>query len=345
MKEGFYDGTRLLSMKDLNGDRPEIFLCTTNRSAGKTTYFNRLLVKKFKERNEKFMLLYRYNYELSDCAEKMFKDIGGLFFPEDHMESKSRAKGIYHEFYLNGAPCGYAVALNNADTLKRNSHLFSDTAAMFFDEFQPENGRYCTNEINKFISLHISVARGNSKQSRYVPVYMCGNTVSLINPYYVALGISERLKEDTKFLRGDGFVLEVGYNPGASAALKGSGFNRAFAGSKQVEYAAQAVYLNDNTAFIERPAGSGLYFCTLKYEGKEYAIREYPESGLVYCDDHPDLTYNVRITVTTEDHQVNYVMLKKNSMYIASLRWYFEHGAFRFKNLKCKEAVLKALSY
>ena len=80
MKEGFYDGTRLLSMKDLNGDRPEIFLCTTNRSAGKTTYFNRLLVKKFKERNEKFMLLYRYNYELSDCAEKMFKDIGGLFF-------------------------------------------------------------------------------------------------------------------------------------------------------------------------------------------------------------------------------------------------------------------------
>lgn len=31
----FYDGTKLMSMKDINGNTPEIFICTSNRSAGK----------------------------------------------------------------------------------------------------------------------------------------------------------------------------------------------------------------------------------------------------------------------------------------------------------------------
>ena len=56
----YYDGTKLLSLKDLNGRTPEIYICTSNRSAGKTTFFNRYLIKKFKNNGEKFLLLYRY---------------------------------------------------------------------------------------------------------------------------------------------------------------------------------------------------------------------------------------------------------------------------------------------
>ena len=43
-KSNYYDGTKLLSLKDINGKTPEVFMCTSNRSAGKTTYFNRLVV-------------------------------------------------------------------------------------------------------------------------------------------------------------------------------------------------------------------------------------------------------------------------------------------------------------
>ena len=76
----YYDGTKLLSMLDLNGAKPEIFICTSNRSAGKTTYFNRLVVNKFKKNKEKFVLIYWYNYELDECAGKLCKGIEGLFF-------------------------------------------------------------------------------------------------------------------------------------------------------------------------------------------------------------------------------------------------------------------------
>ena len=341
----YYDGTKLLSMKDINGNTPEIYMCTTNRTGGKTTYFGRLCVNRFNKYGEKFALVYRYNYELDDCAEKFYKDISNLFFQGTTMSSKRRASGIFHELFIDDVSCGYAVSLNSADQLKKYSHLFSDVQRMIFDEFQSETNHYCTDEIKKLLSIHTSIARGNGEQIRYVPVYMLSNPVSIINPYYVEMGISERLNDETKFLRGDGFVLEQGFVESASIAQQESGFNRAFSRNSYVAYSSQCVYLNDNTAFIEKPTGQNRYLATLKYKGTDFAVREYPELGILYCDDRPDSTHKNKITVTTDDHGLNYVMLKRNDFFLTNLRYFFERGCFRFKDLRCKEAVLKALSY
>ena len=341
----YYDGAKLLSMRDINGNKPEIFMCTTNRTGGKTTYFGRLCVNRFFDKGEKFALVYRYNYELDDCADKFYKDISGLFFKGTTMTSKRKASGIYHELFIDGASCGYAVSLNSADQLKKYSHLFSDVSRMMFDEFQSETNHYCADEIRKFLSVHTSIARGQGEQIRYVPVYMCANPVSIINPYYVEMGISERLRQDTKFLRGDGFVLEQGYVDSASKVQMESGFNRAFARNSYVAYSSQCIYLNDNQAFVEKPFGRGRYLGTLRYKGVDYGLREFAEEGVIYCDDKPDNSFGMKLTVTTDDHQVNYVMLKRNSLFLNNMRYFFEQGCFRFKDLRCKEAVLKALSY
>lgn len=341
----YYDGTKLLSLTDLDGKKPEILMITTNRTGGKTTYFGRLCVNKFKKGQGKFALLYRYNYELDDCADKFFKDLSTLFFHGSIMESKRKASGIFHELFLDGESCGYALSLNSADQLKKYSHLFSDVNRMIFDEFQSESNHYCSDEIKKFISIHTSVARGQGEQVRYVPVYMLSNPVSLINPYYVELGISNRLRDDTKFLRGHGYILEQGFIDSASVAQKESGFNKAFAKNSYVAYSSECVYLNDNKAFIEKPSGIGRYLCTIKYNGTDFGVREFADSGFIYVDDRPDISYKYKITVTTSDHEINYVMLKRNDMFLTNLRFYFEKGCFRFKDLRCKEAILKALSY
>lgn len=341
----YYDGTKLLSMKDINGLKPEIYLCTTNRTGGKTTYFGRLCVNRFLDKGEKFGLIYRYNYELDDVCDKFYKDLGSLFFNGHEMTSKRRASGIFHELFLDEKSCGYALSLNSADQIKKYSHLFSDIMRMIFDEFQSETNHYCSEETTKLFSIHTSVARGHGEQVRYVPVYMLSNPVSIINPYYVELGISARLRDDTKFLRGDGFVLEQGFIESASKEQKMSGFYRAFSGNKYAAYSSECIYLNDNKAFIGKPSGRNIYLCTLKYKGVDYAIREFSENGILYCDDKPDHTFRTKITVTTEDHSINYVMLKRNDFLISNLRFLFERGCFRFKDMRCKEAVLSALSY
>lgn len=341
----YYDGTKLLSMKDINGNKPEIYMCTSNRTGGKTTYFNRLAVNRFLKSGAKFGLIYRYNYELKDVAETFFQDIGELFFKGHTMTSERRANGMYCELFLDEKPCGYAMSLNSADMIKKKSHLLNDVECLIFDEFQSENNHYCADEVQKFRCIHTSLARGHGEQHRYLPVYMMSNPVTILNPYYVKMGISNRLREDTNFLKGNGFVLEQGYNESASKAQKESGFNQAFAGDNYDNYSTEGTYLNDNKAFISKPEGSSRYLATLRYKGENYAIREYAESGIIYCDDKADTTYPYRVTVTTDDHSINYVMLKRNDMFLGQLRYFFEKGCFRFKDLMCKEVILNALSY
>lgn len=357
MKSAFYDGTKLLSLQDKNGDRPEIIICESNRSAGKTTYFTRLAFNRFLSgRARKIGFLYRFNYELVNCAEKIFKDVSALFFPDKSLVSKARARGIYHDLYIGDTSklenwntdyklCGYAMSINNADQIKKLSHLFSDIDLLIFDEFQSETGKYSANEVAKFISIHTSIARGRGEQVRFVPVIMISNPVSIVNPYYVELGISTRLTAETKYMRGDGFVLERIWNESAAVQQKGSAFNRAFAGNDYIKYAAESVYLNDNLAFVSSCDGFGFsrYVCTIKYSGKEYAIREFPEAGILYCDQRPDTSYPLKIALTVGDHDVNYIVLKNNEALFSDLKYYFNRGCFRFKNLECKEVVFKII--
>lgn len=350
----YYDGNRLLSMMDINGNKPEIFMCSSNRSAGKTTFFNRRVFKRWLDYGEKFCLVYRFNYELDDVADKFFKDIGALFFSGVELVSKKKARGmyveIYRKLYEEQKPeemevVGYAVALNNADAIKKLSHLLSDCTCMLMDEFQSETGHYCANEVEKLMSVHTSLARGRGQQVKYLPIYMISNPVSILNPYYTALGIAERLRDDTKMLRGDGFVLEVSYNNSVAEKQQESAFNRAFKNESYTAYAGQGVYLKDNKAFIEKPEGFGNYLATIKADGCEYAILEYRDLGLIYVSDKVDYSFKFRISVTLDDHSINYVMLKSNEFFIGNMRYLFDRGCFRFKNLKCKSATLKLLSY
>ena len=341
----FYDGTKLLSMRDINGRKPEIYICTTNRTAGKTTYFGRLCVNRFLDKKGKFALIYRHKYDIDDVKTKFFNDLHNLFFPGLTMTEKKRSKGVYSELFLNGESCGYAIPLNSSVAIKTISHVFCDVERMLFDEFQPETNMYLPNEIQKFISIHTSIARGRGEHVRYVPVYMIANAVSLINPYYVEFGISSRINSETKFLRGDGFILEQGYIETAAKQQRESGFNRAFKGNNYVSYAAENVYLNDSLSFIEQPAGKSKYMCTIKYNGSNYGVREFADSGIIYCNNKPDLSFPIKIAITTEDHNINYVILKRNDFLLSNMRYFFERGCFRFKDLRCKEAILKAVSY
>lgn len=341
----YYDGTKLLSLNDINGNKPEIYLCTTNRSAGKTTYFSRYCVNRFLKYNEKFMLLYRFIYELDNVADKFFKDINHLFFPSYTMTANKRASGTFYELYLNKKSCGYAVALNSADQIKKYSHFFSDTKRILFDEFQSETNHYCAKEIEKFISVHTSVARGQGEPVRYVPCILIGNAVSILNPYFVEMGISDKLKNDTNFLRGDGYVLEQGFNDTVAKKQESSLFNRCFANNVYTSYARQNTYLNDSTAFIENVEGKSVYLATLKFENNYFALREYTNEGFIYCTNKADMSYPYKICITTQDHDINYVMLKHNNAFIQMLRYFFDNGCFRFKNALCKNTVLKLLSY
>lgn len=340
----YYDGTKLLSMMDINGKKPEIYMTTTNRSAGKTTYFNKMVINRFKKTGRKFGLVYRFNYELVECADKFFKDIHTLFFPKDTMTEKRRANGIFVELFLNEKSCGYCVALNYADQLKKFSHLLTDVDCLIFDEFQSETNHYCDREVAKFISIHTSLARGGGQQVRYLPTYMISNAVSIINPYYMSMGIADRLQKDTNYLKGDGFVLEQGYYESVAELQVASAFNRAFKNEQYVNYASQNVYLNDNESLIEKMNGANQYLVTIRKDGKNYAVKKFMD-GIYYVDNVADETYPDKIVATANDQNGEYRMVARGSIWLTVFRTAFELGMFRFKNQECKSLFFDIMRY
>lgn len=341
----FYDGTRLLSLKDLRGEVPEIYMCSTNRSGGKTTFFTRLCVRKFLKTGSKSMYLYRYESELSDACDKLFKEVNQLFFHGHTFTAESRAKGAYLELFTDGQPSGYVCALNTSEKLKRMSHLFADTDRIFFDEFQSEYNHYCTDEVKKFQSLHTTVARGGGKSVRYVPVIMCSNFVTMLNPYYSAMGVSSRLKSDTKFLRGNGWVLEQGIVESARQAFMESAFNRAFAESDYNKYASELVYLNDDECMVEKLRGKSRYILTFKQGGNKYSMKEKLETGHIYVTKQIDHSFPRKICTDVKDVDTSFTLISKADVIIQTLRQCFSGGSFRFNDFECKDATIKLLSY
>ena len=76
-----------------------------------------------------------------------------------------------------------------------------------------------------------------------------------------------------------------------------------------------------------------------------YGLLEYREDGFLYVSDKADGTFKLRIAVDLPDHSTNYVLLSHYDSYIANLRFLFDHGSVRFKNLKCKSAFMRLLNY
>lgn len=337
----YFEAHDIREYKDADGNIPEILLVDGNRAAGKTTAFSKKFVDDFLQYGFKFMLVYRYANELNNIAESFFKDIKALFFPDNEMTEKPRANGSYIELFLDGKSCGYAVALNTAGKLKHYSHIFSDVYQMLFDEYQLESGFYLHNEIQKFVSLHMTVARGRGEVVRFVPVYMLSNSVSIFNPYYDAFGIAGRINSKTKVLRGSGFVLLRLVLQEVAAEQSKSAFNRAFKNSEYMQAATDNTFLNDESYNIMKKdtAGKTPVF-NYTENGKTFTLFQLGEQmharksgGFAGVP-----TYGAR----QQDRDGNVLSLRTSSIF-QRIRFYYQNGKITFNDTESKRVFMNLI--
>ena len=347
IKTKYYDGYSLLNMKDLEGEKPSIFISTSNRSAGKTTFYLTECLKTFKEKHKKFCIIYRRKYELPS-AHEIFGDVMSLH-PEfaGEMTSTSQARGLFYEIFLDGDSCGYAVSLNNPDELKKYSPIFREVDFLFMDEYQLETGKYLSDEFAKLKSVLLTIARGNGKQSRNVTLVLAGNNVSILNPYYIHFGIYKRLKKGTKKMAGYGWVAEFIFNESASKEIKNNTLFKALSTTEDryMKYSTeQDCYLVDSNAFIEKaPKGRSKYLFTIVHDNVRIGIREYYDEGIIYASNKPDSTCKTIVTFKASDHNQNTMMLNHYCYLWKNIREAFQKNFLRFSDVKIKNSLLEIL--
>lgn len=349
VKEPFYNGYRLLSTLDRDGLKPEIFISTTNRSAGKSTFFNGSRVHNFIRSGKKFLLLYRHKYELDDCCNGFFNEIRQLFFNGLNMKQETGVKDVFKRLYIGeqldetGSSyklCGYATSLSSAEQIKKLSHLLSDVDCILFDEFIPESGRYLPKEVDKLTSIHDSLARGGGQQVKYLPTILVGNLIDIFNPYYEAFGVVDDMQLETKFYRGTGFVIEQGFNEASAEAHAKSAFHRALAGVEYTKASQKKEYINTNYQFIDSSVCDvGTYIATIVYKNKKYSVRYNEQGNFVYVSNTPDPNYVLEQAATEADISDRAIYDPGNA-YRKYLKDKLRKNQLKFKNLQCRSAAL-----
>ena len=344
VEQGYYNPLIILSKKDLDNEQPAIYMVSTNRSAGKTTSFLIYLLEYYKKTGRKFILMYRYQYELPSAYE-IFKDVL-IIYPELGAATTTipHARGLFYEIFLDEKSIGYAVYLGNPDALKKYSAIFVDVDNILMDEFQTETGKYLPKEIEKFQSLYMTIARGGGSQSRHVKVILLGNMVSIMNPWFIQFDIHKRLKDNTKFMRGNGWIAEFGFNETASKSIQNNPFFKAFKQENYMKYSTEKVYLHDSDTFIEQPKGRMKYLCTIIQDSVKYGVREYFDDGILYISHKPDNSCKQIITFKASDHNQNTMMLNHYSWIWKNIRDAFNNGYLRFDDMKTKSAIFDILS-
>ena len=343
----------LLTSRDVNGNRPEIFISCQNRGSGKTYGYTYGFLEQAQGHDMgwdiplgKFALICRWKHEIGTLANGMLTGMVETEYEGAFIESVVGGNGLYANIYFNKGEerthVGYVLCINKSDDIKKISSMFRDVSVMLMDEFQcADMTSYCSDEINKFIRLHISVARGEGKSSRYVPVILLSNSVSIMNPYFIALKIHKKIQSNTKKLKGDGFVMERIVNPNAMNEQKESLFNRAFGNSRELDSSIDNSWLNDDNSCIEKPDkswGRSYYECTLISGSDKYGVRYFPAIGYYSVSNSIDtscqFTYNISI-----NGNLNIPMLK-SSPTIKILKEAFLNGQVRFNNLQSKDIFL-----
>ena len=342
----YYSGYRLLSTPDITGGKPEVFISTSNRSAGKSTFFAGKLIHDFIRTGKKFMLLYRNKYEMNAAVDSFFAQVNQLFFPGLYMWQEIGIRDAFYRVYIcddqqkNKCQCGYITALAASEQVKKYSSLLSDVSVVLFDEAFPENDRYLPNEVRLFMSIHVSLARGNGYQARYLPVIIVGNLINLFNPYYQTFGIVDTLQLQTNFYRGDGFVVEQGFNEASALAHKQSAFQRAFANEDYIAASQEKSYLNTTDLFIDRAVcDSGLYICTIQYAKQRFSVRYNPDANFYYVSDRPDPSFKIILAATLEDVDETAFYDRRNSRK-ELLSKKLQTGQVKCRNLSCRNALL-----
>lgn len=318
-------------------------MVTTNRSAGKTTHYLKRSLQFFKETGVQTALLYRHQYELSS-ANEIFADILRMY-PDLGQEMKTfpHAKGLFYELSLDGQTFGYALALNNIDSLKKYSAVFALVTICIMDEFQLETGNYLKKEVEKLQSLLVTIARGGGSQSREIEVFLLGNDVSMLNPYFIFFDVNRRFKQGTKYIRGHGWIAEFICNESAADAIKGNSLFRAF-NSTYMQYSTGQTKLYNDTEFIENLSGNSKYLFTIKHDGICYGVREELKTCIIYVNEKADNNCKNILVFTTGQHATNTVMLSKNSYTAKCLKESFEMGLLRFGSMKSKNAIFDILA-
>ena len=309
------------------------------RGGGKT--FNTLLhaIKRFEKKGEQFVYLRRRAVELDDACRR--KDGGDLFsdirhhgyFKDVDLKVVADKSGGYN-FYYNDKIMGYGKALSTA----RRSTSLPKVKLIIFDEFliddKNRHDRYLNNgnEMFLFNNFYETIARG-----RDIPVFFLGNAFSMVNPYFIELGIRIDNPKPNKIYKGKFWTVVFWRDEEYIKKREQTQFYQATKGTAFNDHAFGNSFYLDRTDFVKKRPKDSEHQFSLVYMGKTYGVWVDWEKGEYYVSTKGANTSREKtISLSLADNRPNNVNIRRyrNMPFMRAFRMAVDNNSVYFDSLE-----------
>ena len=299
----------------------------TNRGFGKTYGAKKRAINKFLKKGEQFIYVRRYKSELKKVKDKFFEKVKKEF--EGH---EFEIKGF--TAYIDKKVAGYLIPLSTS--LSEKSNEYPNVTTILFDEFLIDKSyiRYLDNEVETLLDLVYTVQR----ERENVRVYLLGNNVTTVNPYFEYFNINPNPNERFSLYQNGELVVSYETSNEFINKMKNTKFGKLVSGTNYEEFAIENKSQRDNKSFVcKLPISKCHPLFSLTLDNKTVFV--YWMADLFYFSNHGTIMTNY--VLDGNSHSENMILLTSKEPMLKGLVKAFSQGKCRFQTQSIKETSLQ----
>lgn len=307
------------------------------RGIGKTYGAKKKAIKDALKNGNQFIYLRRYSKELTASKQTFFSDIAHEFPEYDFRVRGNEAVAAHVDTRDDDKRpwivIGYFVALSTAQSQKGVS--FHNVTLIVFDEFIIERGNmiYLPNEADVFTNFYSTVDRYQDKTK----VIMLSNSVSIMNPYFIAYDIKPD-EESEYIVRASGFI--VAHFPDSEnfkASIYQTAFGKFIQDTEYAQYAVENKFKDNASQLLALKDSHATYMFSLELKqmtvsvwydvrtNEYYIQRKLPKQQVLFTLDAANMTEEK-------------TLMLPNDKPLTSLRTAFRHARASFDDARTRNA-------
>lgn len=314
------------------------------RGGGKTFNSLRHAIEKFLKDGSEFIYLRRRQVHLDDACSgskgsgDLFADIRAKGYFEGHELKVASDKSGGYNFYCDGKIMGYGKALSTSAGRRSTSKPL--VKRIIYDEFLIDDSvgsseRYLNhgNEMFLFNNFYETIARG-----RDIPVLFIGNAFSMVNPYFIDLGIRIANIENNKIYKGKTWTVVFWKDEEFLSERAKTQFFQATKDTKFSEHAFGNTFYLDRKDFVKKRPPESEHQFSLEYLGNKYGVWVDWEKGAYYVSKKGANTSRAKtISMSLADNKPNNVSIRRyrNMPFMKSFRMAAENNSVFYDSQEC----------
>lgn len=324
------------------------------RGLGKTYGLRKQFIRDYIKHKWRFVEVTRTKTELQAVMHDYFAKVG-MEFPQYVYKYENARVYIANKPDEKEKPqwdvIGYFCAMTQEQQIKKMSSAFVDVRRIVLDEAildkHDRYHKYLPREWAKLANIVDSVSR--QRDDSLAPhVYLLGNALDLMNPYFEAAGIDDyNITKGYSWHRGKTFLLHyVDSKVYADEKTANTVAGRMLADSLDaLETAANEFIIMRGDFVVSRKPKGARYRFGVVCDGRTYGVYECMDQGYYWIDDQLSKGKNVlTFAITNSDAKLNRLQARKAERSLMTLGELHYQSLLRYKSSNIQSSFMDVLS-